>query len=290
MPGSQFDLPLVGQVAVVTDSAASLSADLVQGHSLLVVPLRVLAGGLAADDSRARISAAMEEAVLAGERLTTARPGPDLFAAAYRQAADAGARAIVSVHMSGQLSGTVSTAELAAATAPVPVLVVDSGSIGMGLGLIVLAAARAARAGLAAAGVVAVAKQCAAQCGSFFALDSPQPLLAGGRLPEPPGSDSIALISRPLLEIRAGQVTMLERVRTRSAAADRLTELAAEFAAGRVVDLAIQHTASPERATALADRLARAIRQTRHVYLSEADPVIRAHAGLGMLAVALAPC
>jgi fatty acid-binding protein DegV len=211
--------------------------------------------------------------------------------------------------MSGQLSGTVSSAEVAAATAPVPVLVVDSRSIGMGLGLVVLAAARAARAGLAAEEVAAVAERHAADSGSFFALDSPQPLLAGGRLsPAPaipvagaaipvpgvvgpaPGADSPALISRPLLEIRAGQITTLERVRTRAAAADRLIELSADFAAGRTVDIAVQHTASPERAAALASRLASAIPAARYRYLSEADPVIRAHAGLGMLAVALTPC
>jgi len=289
VPGRSLEYPLAGRVAVVTDSAAGLPADLAQSHGVTIVPLRILAGGLSADDDEAGFPAAIEDLVLAGERLTTARPGPETFAAAYRQVAACGAVAVVSVHLSGQLSGTVSSAELAAASAPVPVLVVDTRSIGMGLGLVVLSAARVASAGLGAQDVAAVAEQRAARTGSFFALDSSEALLAGGRLVTA-GRPDDGLISRPLLEIRAGRITVLERVRTRAAAADRLTELAAEFAAGREVDVAVQHTASADRAADLADRLAAVIPRVRQVYLAEAGPVIRAHTGLGMLGVALAPC
>jgi DegV family protein with EDD domain len=276
-------------VAIVTDSAAGLSANLLRAHRVLTVPLRVLAGGLSADDDGTPLPAAMQDAVRAGERLTTARPGPELFAIAYRQAADAGARSVVSIHLSRQLSGTVSVAELAARSAPVPVWVVDSWSIGMGLGLVVLAAARAASAGLGTEDVVAVAVRRAAATGSFFALDSAEALLAGGRLVTADLVPAV-LVSRPLLEIRAGRITALERVRTRSAATDRLTDLAAKFAVGRDVDIAVQHTGCGDRAAELTERLARVIPRARQVYLAEAGPVIRMHTGPGMLGVALAPC
>jgi DegV family protein with EDD domain len=244
---------------------------------------------MAADDDGTPLPAAMQDAVRAGERLTTTRPGPELFATAYQQAADAGARSVVSIHLSGQLSGTIGVAELAARSAPVPVRVVDSWSIGMGLGLVVLAAARAAGAGLGTEDVVAVAIRRAAAAGSFFALDSPEELLAGGRLVTA-DRVPVVLVSRPLLEISAGRITLIERVRTRSAATDRLTDLAAQFAAGRDVDIAVQHAGCAERAVELADRLVRVIPRARQVSLSEAGPVIRMHTGLGMLGVALAPC
>jgi fatty acid-binding protein DegV len=303
-----------GHVAVVTDSAACLTGELARTQHILVVPLRVQVGGAALDDGPAALPEAMQAQLRDGQRLTTSRPAPGRFAAAYASAAAAGAAAIVSVHLSGQLSGTVSSAALAAADAPVPVRVVDSRSIGMGLGLAVLAAAAAAWAGQSADDVAAVAARCSAQLGSFFALDTADYLRAAGRLGTPDqlrgagrpgtpdqvraaGGPDIAavppagrLIARPLLQVRDGRIAVLERVRTLSSAAIRLEELAVEFAAGRPVDLAVQHLGNAERAARLAERLAAAIPLARHVYLAEAGLAIGAHTGPCMLGVALAPC
>lgn len=279
-----------GHVAVVTDSAACLPGDLAQRHHVRVVPLRVLVGTLTVDDGPAALPADVEEQLRVGQRLSTARPAPERFAAAYAAAVAAGAADIVSVHLSGQLSGTVSSAELAASGAAVPVRVIDSGSIGMGLGLAVLAAATAASAGHSADAVAAAAAGCAAQVASYFALDTPDYLLAGGRLDPAPAGTRGMLTARPVLHVRDGRIAVLERVRTRSAAAIRLAELSVEFAAGRPVDLAVQHLRNADRAADLAGRLTQAIPLARHTYLAEASAAIRAHTGPGMLGVAVAPC
>jgi hypothetical protein len=98
------------------------------------------------------------------------------------------------------------------------------------------------------------------------------------------------LAYRPLLRIRDGQITAVDRVRTRLATAERLAELAAEFAGSRVVDVAVQYTAGAvDRAADLADRLTAAITQVHRLYLAEAGAAITAHTGLGMLGVALTP-
>ncbi len=164
----------------MTDSSASLPDD-DRAAGVLVVPLRLLAGDKVADDGSPGAAASIETAAARGERLTTARPAPAQFAAAYLAAAEAGARTILSVHLSGLLSGTVSSAALAAAAAPVPVRVLDARAIGSGLGLVVLAAAAAARAGQDLDAVGAVAAACADLVGSFFAVDRPDALLASGR-------------------------------------------------------------------------------------------------------------
>ena len=176
MPGPG---PAPARVAVVTDSSASLPP---ASLPVVVVPLRVLAGGAVADDAAGPLPAAIAAELARGERLSTARPAPGRFAAAYAAAAAAGAPAVVSVHLSGELSGTLGSARLAAAAAPVPVHVVDSRTIGAGLGLVVAAAARAAAAGRPAEQVVQAARDQAARLGSFFALDSQDHLRAGGRL------------------------------------------------------------------------------------------------------------
>ena len=280
-------------VAVVTDSTACLSAELLAGAGIRVVPLRVVLAGRVTDEGMPGQHAAVtvadvEQALRRGERVGTASPAPERFAAAYAAAAAGGAAAVVSVHLSARLSGTVNSAYLAARSAPVPVRVVDSQSIGMGLGLAVLAAAAAAGAGQEAGPVAAAAASRAAGLRSFFALDTPVHLRAGGRLAAAAALPDSALTARPLLHIRDGQIAALEKARTPSAAVLRLEQLAVEFAAG-LADLAVQYLTDAGRGSALAGRLARIVPGARQVYLAAAGAVICAHTGPGMIGVVVAP-
>jgi DegV family protein with EDD domain len=308
---------MTAAVAVVTDSTACLTAELAAGGDIRIVPLRVVLHDRAADedapdepdeavpdeavpdegapdegalDQDVTVTIAdVEQALRAGERVGTASPAPERFAAAYAAAAAGGAVAIVSVHLSGDLSGTVNSASLAAVSAPVPVRVVDSRSIGMGLGLAVRTAAAAARAGQDADAVAAAALSRAAGLRSYFALDTPGHLRAGGRLDPSPALPAAALTVRPLLHVRDGRIVLLEKARTPAGAIRRLEELAAGFAADQPVDLAIQYLGDAGRASAFAGRLARLVPRVRDLYLSAADAVICAHTGPGMLGVVVAP-
>ena len=288
---------------MVTDSTASLPSPVVEEDVLAlvaVVPLRVLAGGLAADDGAAA-AAAVGEAAGRGERLTTARPAPDRFAAVYRAAADAGAGAVVSVHLPAEFSGTIASAELAAAASPVPVRVVDARTIGTGLGLAVLDAAMQAAAGLGPDAIAASAGRFAERSGSFFALADQDALLAGGRMQAPAsfsaghsfprehGPAGARLVSRPIMRIGSGHIEPVERVRTMAAAAERLAELASRFAGAEAVDVAVEHTAAASRAAEVADRLKAVIPQVRRNYVVASGMAILAHTGRGMLGVTVAP-
>ena len=281
---------VAGAVAVVTDSTASLTRDLAARHGIRVVALRVMADGVAADDGPAALSGPIGDELRRGARLSTASPAPERFAGAYAAAAAAGAEAIVSVHLSAGLSGTVSSARLAAGRAAVPVRVVDSRSLGMGTGLAALTAAEAAAAGRPPEDVAAAASGRSARLRSFFVLDTLDYLHAGGRLDPALVRAASGLTARPLLHVVHGKIVVLEKVRTPSAAARRLEEVAVAFAGARPVDVAVQHLGHPERAAALAERLERLIPGARRRYLAEAGAVIMAHTGPGMLGIVIAPC
>lgn len=137
------------RVAVVTDSTASLPVGEAERWGVVVVPLQVVVGGERHLEGRDLPPGELTAAITHGVRVTTSQPAPAAFAEAYARAAASGAREIVSVHLSGELSGTVRAAQLAALAAPVPVHVVDSRSVVMGLGFAVLSAARLARGGRA---------------------------------------------------------------------------------------------------------------------------------------------
>ncbi|KGM13141.1 hypothetical protein N869_16045, partial [Cellulomonas bogoriensis 69B4 = DSM 16987] len=133
---------MAGRVAVVTDSTASMPAVLVEAADVVVVPLQVIVDGTPHQEGVDLSPAQLVSALRRGATVTTSQPGPETFARAYARVAARGAREIVSVHISADLSGTVTSAELAAQTAGVPVHVVDSRTVGMGLGLAVAAAAQ----------------------------------------------------------------------------------------------------------------------------------------------------
>jgi fatty acid-binding protein DegV len=97
-----------------------------------------------------------------------------------------------------------------------------------------------------------------------------------------------ALQVKPLLQVVDGHVTRLEQVRTAGKALARLEDLAVAAADGHDVDIAVQHLASPDRASALAGRLRERL-PSAEVVEGVVGGVVGAHVGPGMVAVVVAP-
>lgn len=284
-----------GPIAVVTDSTAHLSLDVVVEYGIEVVPLQVIVDGTAMDEGAADLGpGGVAEALRAHIPVTTSRPSPRSFLDVYESVAARGATSVVSVHLSASLSGTADSARLAARDAPVPVHVVDSRSLGMGLGFAVLAAVEAAERGLTADEAAAAASGRAQGSSAFFYVDTLEYLRRGGRVGAASAMVGTALAIKPLLLLRDGWIDLLEKVRTSARAVARLEDLAVERAASRVdttarVDVAVHHLDNARRAHELAQRLADRLPGAGEVVVSEVGAVIGAHVGPGLLAVVVSP-
>ncbi|WP_354640327.1 DegV family protein [Kitasatospora camelliae] len=278
-----------GHLALVTDSTAYLPQDAVDRHRIEVVPLSVVVGDEVLLDGVEISPKDVAEALRSKQRVTTSRPNPETFAAAYRAAAEAGAAGVVSVHISGELSGTHEAAVLAAAEAPIPVRVVDSRLIGMALGHCVLAAAEALENGRGLDEAAAEATRRAGLTRGFFYVDTLEYLRRGGRIGAARALLGSALAVKPLLHLSGGRIEPLEKVRTASRAIARLEEIAVEYAGEGEVDIAVHHLAAEDRAEPLAERLRERVPGLRELYVGEVGAVIGAHVGPGLLAVVVAP-
>ncbi|NDL56706.1 DegV family protein [Phytoactinopolyspora mesophila] len=278
-----------GRVAVVTDSTAYLAPDLAAEFGVHVVPLHVVIDGVPRVEG-AGIGPQEVAAALRGHaKVSTSRPTPQALLDTYRQVAEQGADHIVSVHLSGGLSGTVDAARLAAEEATVPVEVVDSESIGMGLGFAVLAAAAAARRGSSSHDVVAAATATTRRSSAFFYVDTLEYLRRGGRIGPASAMLGTALAIKPLLYLDGGLIKPLEKVRTAAKAVARLEDLAVERAGTAEVNIAVHHLDNAARAEALASRLSGRLTAIDDLVVSEVGAVIGAHTGPGMLAVVVSP-
>ncbi|MET8839970.1 DegV family protein [Streptomyces rubiginosohelvolus] len=270
-------------VAIVTDSTAYLPRPTMERHGITAVPLTVVLGDRALEEGTEISARSLALALQKRHSVTTSRPSPEVFAAAYRAAAEGGADAVVSLHLSSEFSGTYDAAQLAAQDAPVPVRVVDTGMVAMALGFCALAAAEAAEAGGGLDEAVSAAEKRAAGTSAYFYVDTLDYLRRGGRIGTAQALLGSALAVKPILELDGGRIEMLEKVRTASRAIARLEEIVAERAGTAPVDIAVHHLAAQERADRLAERLRERVPGLVDLHVSEVGAVIGAHTGPGLL-------
>jgi DegV family protein with EDD domain len=281
-------------VAIVTDTTAYLPSSVVADRCIKVVPLHVVIAGREFSEGVDVTTAEVAAALRAFRPVSTSRPSPSAFLAAYEAAAAEGATEIVSIHISADMSSTVESAHLAAQQSPVPVTVVDSRSLGMAMGYAVLAAADAAAAGERAESVAAQALARAAASTVVFYVDTLEHLRRGGRIGAASAFLGSALAIKPILSLQDGRIRALEKVRTSARALTRLEELAVAAARlateqGDGVDIAVHHLDSASRAEDLVRRLRERVETAHEVCLVELGAVVGAHVGPGTLAVAVSP-
>jgi DegV family protein with EDD domain len=275
-------------VALVTDST-SLDDERAARLGVVVVPLQVVIGATSYDEGTELKPEAVAAALRSHTAVSTSRPAPESFLRVYEQAAASGMTAVVSVHLSKEVSGTFESAQLAARDASIPVYPVDSRQLGMGTGFALESAARALDAGEDAAAAARCAQDRAAATTALFYVDTLEYLRRGGRVGAAAALVGSALAVKPLLRILDGKITPLEKVRTSAKAITRLEELAVLAAGAQRVDVAVSHLSGADRAQLLAGRLGERIPNIAELVVTEVGAVIGAHAGPGMLAVVVSP-
>jgi DegV family protein with EDD domain len=285
-------MPAAVQVAVVTDSAAALPADWVTEFSadgrLAVVPMPVMAGAEIYGEGEDDIAETIAVALASGKPVKTSRPSPGQFEHAYRAAIERGFRSVVSIHISGALSGTVDAARLAAERVGIPVEIVDSRTVGMAQGMGVQGAVVAAADGRTAAEVKAFAQDRLDRTKVYFYVPSLEQLRRGGRIGAAASLWGTMFSIKPILAVEDGRIIPLEKVRSAAKAIARLEEIVAGDASARPAGqarLAVHHFGNQAEAQELARRLAVALPACPPAQITALPAVLAAHAGLGVLAV-----
>jgi DegV family protein with EDD domain len=286
------------RVAVVTDSTSYLPTGVAEREGVTVVPLHVVIDGKSlAEDSQVD-AGRVSRALTSGLPVTTSRPSAATFAEVYRRLADQGASAIVSLHLSAEMSGTVDSARTGArelGDGGPAVTVVDSRSLGLGLGFAAVAAARLAATGAPAQEVARLARHRALHSSVMVYVDTLEYLRRGGRIGSAQARLGSALSVKPLLHLVDGRLEPLDRVRTTERAVSRLIELAAQEAREAQetqecpVELAVHHLAAAGRAHEVAERLRELVPEPAALEIVEVGAVVGAHVGPGMVAVVISP-
>jgi DegV family protein with EDD domain len=275
-------------VAVVTDSTHYLPAELVAAHGLHEVSLYVKLDGTLRRESDMTDLPAFWGLMRNGTDLpTTSQPSIGDFVACYEPLLQAG-HDIVSIHISGGISGTYDSAlqaraQLAEHGFDGRIEVLDSRTVCGGLGLELLAATARARSGASLQEVAAHAQTARDSLRIWFALDTLEYLRRGGRVGGAQAWIGGALKIKPILSLES-QIEPVERVRTWGRAFERMVEYMRTLHADGADAWVIQHIQAPGEAQRLVER-GLEIFSCEPRFVSEVGPVIGAHAGPGMIGV-----
>jgi DegV family protein with EDD domain len=277
------------QVAVVTDTTHYLPRDLVTRLDLHQVSLYVSFEGKTEREADITDLADFYDRLSASSEMpSTSQPSVGDFLAVYEPLLEAG-RDIVSIHLSGGISGTVTAAEQARdqlverGIDPARIVVLDSATACAGMGMLAMAAASVARAGGSAAEAAEAARACRHDLKVWFAVDTLEFLRRGGRVGGAQAWLGSTLKIKPILSIES-EILPIERVRTAGRAFDRLIEYLQARRDEGCDTFFIQHVHAPDVAHRLVER-GREIYGREPESVSEIGPVIGAHVGPGLLGV-----
>jgi len=265
---------------VVTDSTADVPADWCERLGIEVVPLRVLFG---TESFRDRVDLTTDQffdRLRQSDRLpTTSAPAPGDFATVYERLSHE-CEGVVSIHISGELSGTAEAARVGAASVEgFPVHVIDSRCLTICLAYLCRTAAESSSL---EAAVRRVEERVPRQR-ILALLDTLRYLEMGGRIGRAQAMLGTVLDVKPILSLADGKVVPLDRVRTRAKAIPRLIErLRQDLPVER---LAVMHAQAPEDAERIRARLAADLPDVE-VDVGEIGAVLGTHIGPGAVGVA----
>jgi DegV family protein with EDD domain len=274
----------------VTDTTGYLPGAVAEANQIHLVSLYVVFGGerTVREADITDYEAFFEELRGAEQLPTTSQPSVGDFMQTWEPLLARGDD-IVSIHISGGISGTVDSARQAVeqldreGKGGERVRVIDSATSAGGLGLVVLAAAHSAAGGAPLEEVATAATEARESLKMWFAIDTLEFLKRSGRIGAASAWLGSTLKIKPILTLES-EMTPVERVRTSKRAFERMVDYARQRQDSGANAWVVQHIQAHDQAEALAGRC-REIFGRDPVFTSEIGPVLGAHTGPGLLGV-----
>lgn len=280
--------------AIVTDSACDISQAELASWGVECVNLRVLdedGNDLIADNDGASIEAFYDYLETHEELPTTSMPAPALFGDMYAKLAGEGYGAVLSLHMSEEMSGTVNSARLAAQSASIPVTCVNLRRNTLTEALLVKRAAQLRGEGCTLEEVVEHLEEIIPKSSVVFALDTLENLVKGGRMGKAANLVASVLDIKPILMVgQEGVVNPVSMAKSMKRAISKLTkkldELVAEIGP---LEGCMMHVRNPKACAALRDAIKEKGLDYTEVSERQVGPIIATHVGLGCVGFSYIP-
>ena len=280
----------MAEIKIVSDSTADLSNEQISRYGIKVVPLTVTFGDQAfADGVDLTKEEFYQRLVTSKELPKTSQPSPEAFRQVYDELAGPD-DTILSIHISGKLSGTLNSAELAAKMVKMKVVPVDTKTASQGIALSVLTAAEAVKRGFSLEETLAVTERSIEKTFSIFSVDTLEYLQRNGRIGKAVSLLGSLLQLKPILYADPeGMVAAYDKVRGRSKIIPTLVQAALkQVSPDQPVNLSVVHTNAEERGLELLEELKKHYKIV-DLHVGSVGPAIGTHIGPGAISLMIQP-
>jgi DegV family protein with EDD domain len=271
---------------IVVDTTCALSRDYCHQHDIDVVPQIIRFGEETFLEGVELEEPAFLQRLKSSAQLpATAAPAPGMFDEVYRRATEKG-HAVLSIHPSSEVSGTVASANVARQLyANADIRVLDMRTIAGCLGEAVQLAVAWRDAGRTIDEVEAELRRLIPRCRTYFLVATLEYLRRNGRIGGASNLIGSMLQIKPILQLSNGRVEPLDKVRTHQKALERLKELiVTECPRTPEARVSVMHADVRDEAERLRDELSAAL-NIQNIPVYSVGPAITTHAGPGVLAV-----
>jgi DegV family protein with EDD domain len=273
-------------VQIITDSTSDISPVLAQHLNIRVVPIYLRFGEQVYRDGLDISSDEFyQKLALSPVHPATSQPNPEDFTGVYSEYLEK-ADGIVSIHISSRISGTYNSASLAKKMLgnSFPIEIIDSKFNSVGLGLVVMAAARLAQAGASFSKVTHETHRVIKQVRMYGMFETMKYLARSGRVNKMIAAASQVLNVMPLLTFSDGEIIRAGLVRTITKGTSRIYDFVKNNLP--ISELAIVHSAIPDQANRLKQRLGEFLPEDR-ISIAKLGAGLGVHGGPGVLVMAL---
>lgn len=275
------------KVALVTDSTADLTEEIIREYDVHIIPLKVrfsdreyTDGELSSNDFYHRLS---KTDVLP----KTSQPSPEEFRKAY-EALLTEYGEVVSIHLSSGLSGTINSARLGKEDLKGQVHIVDSKCISLGAGLLVVEAGRLIKKGLSGTELLNKLATARRNIETLFTVNTLEYLQKGGRIGKVNSLVGSLLSIKPIVRVGDDGIYHTQGLaRSQTKALQHMAKAFQYLAKGRrQIKLAVAHGAAEEAGLYLKELLEKTFHLSTTVF-TQVGPVIGVHTGPGTIGAAI---
>jgi DegV family protein with EDD domain len=273
----------MGSIKIVTDSTVDLSETELRQYGIEIVPLSISIGN---DHYLDRVNITptefIEKMKASSVLPTTSQPPAGVFLEVYDRLGADGSE-IISIHMTGSLSGTVRSAAMAAEMTDAKVTVIDSSYITKALAFQVLEAAKMAQEGKTVEDIAARLEVIREQTRLFVVVDTLDNLVKGGRIGKGAAWIGSLLKIKIIASLENGEYTPVAKVRSRAHVVSHLAKQFAEDVKGKAIrGVGLVHAEGQELALKLKEAIAELTGYDRFM-IEDTTPVISTHTGVGAI-------
>ncbi|PKK39075.1 DegV family protein [Clostridiaceae bacterium JG1575] len=234
-------------IKIITDSVADVPKELAEEWGITVLPLTIHLGPESFSDGEGLNAQGLFERLAAGAPFpTTSQVTPASFIDVYQRTLAQGYD-VLSIHMSGKLSGTCQSAKIAALDVdPLRIAVVDSLNVTAGEYLLVYYAHRCVQEGKSLREIEAILTNARERLHAFVALDTLENLQRSGRVGKVAGFVGGMLGIKPILEIKGGELVPVAKERGKKKALKFLLDRLKKEDPQPDLPVVLCHSMSPE--------------------------------------------